>query len=186
RANAHVATKCKPDATADTVAADHCDGRFGKIVERIVRTIDRGVVAVDAFLGRTFLFEFGNVSARDEGLATGAGDDDNANVLVVLEFLEKTRRCLPHLQRNSIVALRIVEGQIADLAFLAREHLISLSHQLAPSSSLRHGRARPGHSVLARFKLMDARHYAGHDTWRVIPPWRSAVRQFHSPQNQIP
>src|SRR5215467_1190877 len=61
RANAHVATKCEPDATADAIAADHCDGRFRKGVECIIRAIDRGVVAIDAFLGRTLLFEFGNV-----------------------------------------------------------------------------------------------------------------------------
>src|SRR5262249_46649023 len=117
----------------DGGATDHGDDRFGKRIKCIIRTIDRSVVPVDGFLRRTLLLEFGNVGSRNEGLATGPGHYNDADIFVVLELLEKAFSGLPHFQRNGIVTLRIVEGQIADLAFLARQHLVRLRHQPAPS-----------------------------------------------------
>src|SRR5262249_2269619 len=78
----------------------------------------------------TFLFELGNIGAGHEGLAAGAADHHDANVLVVLEVVEETFRRLPHVQRHRVVTLGIVEGQVTDLALLARQHLVGLGRDV--------------------------------------------------------
>ena len=94
--------------------------------------IDRSVVAVDAFLGRTLLLEFRNIGTRYKSFAASPGDDDDANIFVLPELFKKPRCRLPHFEGNGVVALRIVEGQVTDLAFFVRQHRVGLRHPLPP------------------------------------------------------
>ena len=133
-ADTQVAAQRQADAAADAIAADHRDGRLGIIVDRRIGALDRLVVAGDGFLVGALVLEFRNVGAGHEGLAAGAGDHHDAHLVVLAEILQDLRRRLPHFQRDGVVALGIVEDQIADAALLAREHLVHLRHLVSSSS----------------------------------------------------
>ncbi len=129
RADAQVATGGEPDAAADAIAADHGDGRLGKFVDAGKDLIGRGVIGAGGFLRRALAAEFGNIGAGDERLAARAGEDDDADVVVAGERIERGLGRLPHIERHRIVPRRIVEGDDADAAFLVREHLVGLGHR---------------------------------------------------------
>ncbi len=89
---------------------------LGNSEKACIGSVDRFVVAVGTRLGGALFGEFGNVGARDEGLAAGAGDDDDADALVVARIHRGSLGGFPHVERHGVVTLRIVEGQIADAA----------------------------------------------------------------------
>src|SRR5581483_6527388 len=131
-ADTDVAAHGQPQPAADAIAADHGDGRLGKVGDRAVGSVDDHIVAVDRFLARTLLLEFGDVGAGHEGLAAGAGEDDDADLRVMHEIVENRGRRFPHVERDSVVPFRIVEDHVADAAFLARQHLVRLTHSSRP------------------------------------------------------
>src|SRR4026209_1768552 len=69
RADAQVAAQCEANTAADAIAADHRNGRLGKFVDRRVRLIDCGIIAIDRVPAGGLAFEFGNVGAGNEGFA---------------------------------------------------------------------------------------------------------------------
>ena len=61
---------------------------FGKVVDAVEGRRRRHVVGAGRFDRSAFAAEFGNVGARHEGLAAGAGQDDDAHVVVDCETIE--------------------------------------------------------------------------------------------------
>ena len=53
-----------------------------------------------------------------------ANHDNHMHVRIVAELIEDGARRRPHLHRNGVVTLRVVEDHVADPAFFAREHLV--------------------------------------------------------------
>src|SRR5204863_3656552 len=80
------------------------------------------------FLGGALVLELGNIGAGHERLAAGAGHDDDADAVIVAEIVENAGGRFPHVERDRVMAFRIVEDQIADAPVLARQHLVGLAH----------------------------------------------------------
>src|SRR5712671_7698978 len=130
RADAQVATQREPDAAADAKAADHRNGRLRIIVDRRIGAFHGLVVARDRFLIGPFVLESRNVGSRHERLVAGAGQHDDADIVVLAEIIENARGCLPHFQRNGVAAYRVVEDHVADMPLLAGQHLVRLDHRV--------------------------------------------------------
>ena len=77
------------------------------------------VVMPDRLLVGAFLLEARDVGAGHEGLAAVAGDHHHLDVVVAAEVVEHLARRLPHVERDGVVTLRIVEDHVADAALLA-------------------------------------------------------------------
>src|SRR5712691_3760055 len=118
-ADPQVAADSQPDAAADTIAADHRDGRLGEFVETGIGPVDRRVVMRDRLLGRALVAEARNVGAGYEGLAARAGYHHHAHLVVARKILEDASGRGPHVQGDRVVTLGIVEDQVAHASFPA-------------------------------------------------------------------
>src|SRR6202521_3492201 len=132
RRDADVATDRETEAPTDAVAADHGDGRLRKLMDAGINLVDRLVVAGDRFLTCPFVLELRYVGARDEGLAAGPSQHNDAHIVVLRKLVEEECGRLPHLERNGVVAFGVVEDDVADAALLARKHLVGFAHVPAP------------------------------------------------------
>ena len=111
--NTQVTAKCRRHAAADARALYHGEGRQPAISDRVIGKL--GILAKSAIIARLLQpgLEFGNVRARHEGLAARASEDHDLHVRIVLESLQDDRNGFPHLLRDRIAAVRIVEDQPA-------------------------------------------------------------------------
>ena len=105
------------------------------------------VVGAGRFDRSALAGEFRNIGARDERLAAGAGEHDDAHLVVGGEFGESACGRLPHLERHRVVPLGIVEGDDADARLLAREQLVGLSHGQSFCSCVMRGHSRSKNGV---------------------------------------
>src|SRR4029077_20842454 len=80
-------------------------------------------VFLGGLLGGALFLELRDVGAQDKGLAAGAGDDDDADRIILLEIVHDLRHRLPHVERDGVVARRVVEDDAADRTLLLGEHL---------------------------------------------------------------
>src|SRR5690606_17504991 len=74
------------------------------------------------------LQEAGDVGARQEGLAAGSAQGDDAHVLVVGDLLGDAAEVGPHLGGQGVQRLRAVEGDFADVADLLVLKLAVVAH----------------------------------------------------------
>jgi hypothetical protein len=128
RAEAQVARQGEPEAAADAEALDGGNGRFRKTIDGRIEPLGGGIVDLHRFAGRALVRELGDIGARDERLAAGARQHHDAHILILAASRPGCARRLPHLQRDGVVALGIVEDHGADAAILAREHLVGGGH----------------------------------------------------------
>jgi hypothetical protein len=75
------------------------------------------------------VLELRDVRARGEGLRSGPGHDHDPNRRIGRELGHDLERRFPHLERDGVVALGIVEDHPADAAVLAGDHLFA-SHRV--------------------------------------------------------
>src|SRR5205807_8294004 len=123
------------DAGAQAVAADHREHRLVERLQPRLRGLGDLLVALHRLLARALVLELRDVGAGDERLVAGAGEHHHADLAVSVESLEHLRHRLPHVDRDGVAALGIVEDQPADGAFLLRND--AFSHQTTPRSRRR-------------------------------------------------
>src|SRR5713226_9414681 len=123
------------DAGAQAVAADHGEHRLVERLEARLRGLGDLLVALHRFLARALVLELRDVGAGDERLVACAGEYHHADLAIGVEAVEHPRHRLPHVDRDGIAALGIVEDQPADGAFLLRND--AFSHQTTPRSRRR-------------------------------------------------
>ena len=92
--------------------------------------------------GGALALELRDVGTGHEGLAAGAGQHDDAHLVVLGEIFEDPAGRRPHVERYRIVTLGVVEDHVADAPILARQHLVGLGHVVHHLSSARRGHAR--------------------------------------------
>src|SRR6516165_209843 len=102
-----------------------------------VRAVTDRVVLEDRLSRTALLLELGNICARYERLAAGAREHRDADRVVPLELVEDFRHRFPHVERDGVVARRIVEQHPADRPVLAGDHPFSTGlHPMSPSLSM--------------------------------------------------
>src|SRR5205085_11520941 len=111
---------------------DYAACMLGYRINDRVHLLRRRIVALHGYAGGALILEFGHVGARDERLSTRSCQNDDANVLVGREVVEDLRCGLPHLERNGVVTLGIVEDHRPDASILAGEHLVGRVHAALP------------------------------------------------------
>src|SRR5882762_507374 len=118
------------DAGAQAVAADHGEHRLVERLQARLRGLGDLLVALHRFLARALVLELRDVGARDERLVAGSGEHDDPHLLIRFKFCKNGGDGLPHVDRDGVAALGIVEDQPADGAFLLRDD--ALGHQTTP------------------------------------------------------
>src|SRR6266480_492567 len=123
------------DAGAQAVAADHGEHRLVERLQPRLRGLRDLLVALYRFLARALVLELRDVGAGDEGLVARPGEHDDPHLLIRFKFCKNGGDRLPHVDRDGVAALGIVEDQPADGAFLLRDD--AFSHQTTPRSRRR-------------------------------------------------
>src|SRR2546426_1720624 len=118
------------DAGAQAVAADHGEHRLVKRLQPSLRGLGDLLVALHRLLARALVLELRDVGAGDEGLVARPGEHDDPHLLIRFKCCKNRGDGLPHIDRDRVAALRIVEDQPADGAFLLRDD--ALGHQTTP------------------------------------------------------
>src|SRR2546423_773247 len=121
---------------AEAVSLDHGDGRLGIGGHARVHLLGGGVVALHGVPRGALVLELGDVGARHEGLPSCPGEDHDPDLVVGGEALEDLRGGLPHLERDGVVPLGVVEDHRSDAPFLAGEHLVASLHAALPQITL--------------------------------------------------
>src|SRR5437868_4493178 len=124
RGNAQVAKIRDVEPAAEAVAADHGDGRLVELGEPCLRALADLLVARDRLRARALLLELRDVGARDERLVARAGEHHCPHVGVRGKVVERARHCLPHVERDRVAPLRVVEDEPADRALLAADETL--------------------------------------------------------------
>src|SRR5712691_10746408 len=118
------------DAGAQAVAVDHGEHRLVERLQTCLRGLGDLLVALHRFLARALVLELRDVGARHERLVTRPGEHDDPHLLIRFKFCKNGGDGLPHVDRDGVAALRVVEDQPADGAFLLRDD--ALGHQTSP------------------------------------------------------
>src|SRR6266850_933250 len=118
------------DAGAQAVAADHGEHRLVERLQPRLRGLGDLLVALHRFLARALVLELRDIGARDERLVARPGEHDDPHLLIRFKFCKNGGDGLPHVDRDRVAALRVVEDQPADGAFFLRND--ALGHQTTP------------------------------------------------------
>src|SRR6267143_2162287 len=118
------------DAGPQAVAADHGEHRLVERLQARLRGLGDLLVALHRFLARTLVLALRDVGAGNERLVAGSGEHDDPHLLIRFKFCKNGGDGLPHIDRDRVAALGIVEDQPADGAFLLRDD--ALGHQTTP------------------------------------------------------
>jgi hypothetical protein len=86
----------------------------------------------DGFFVRALVLEFGNIRAGDESLVARAGENDDTDVLVLLELGKMIYDRLPHLERERVQAIGVVENEMRNAGFLAHNDFCGRTHDALP------------------------------------------------------
>jgi hypothetical protein len=124
-ADADVAAHRRRRAAADAVAADHRDRRDRHRLQRRIGLLRRRLVVGEGRGLLALVLELRDVGARRERLAARAGDDHDADRRIGGERRHDLERGLPHLERDRVVALGVVEDHPADAAIDAGDHFFA-------------------------------------------------------------
>jgi hypothetical protein len=119
--DAQVAAVGDVDSRAEAVAADHRHHRLLEAAELRQRRLGDVLVALHLFLARALLLELRDVGAGDEGLVACPGQHHDPDRCVLFKILQNRGNRLPHVERNRVAALGVVEDQPAERAVLLRE-----------------------------------------------------------------
>src|SRR6266403_383966 len=123
------------DGGAQAVAADHGEHRLVERLQARLRGLRDLLIALHRFLARALALELRDVGAGDERLVAGPGEHDDPHLLIRFKFCKNGGDGLPHVDRDGVAALGVVEDQPADGAFLLRHD--AFSHQTTPRSRRR-------------------------------------------------
>src|SRR5437899_202136 len=118
------------DAGPQAVAADHREHRLVERLQARLRGLGDLLVALHRLLARALVLELRDVGAGDERLVARPGEHDDPHLLIRFKCCKNRGDGLPHIDRDRVAALRIVEDQPADGAFLLRDD--ALGHQTTP------------------------------------------------------
>ena len=124
RRDADVAADRHVHAAADAITADAGDRGLLEFVDALERPFGHRLVAFHRFLGRAHVLELRDVRAGDKGLPAFAGKHDHAHVVVARGLVEERRYRFPHVDRERVVLLRIVEADVQHGAVEPRLHAL--------------------------------------------------------------
>ena len=126
---AHIGGQGGRQAAADAVSLDEPDQGFGESGEGVIGAARHPIVGV--LLGRVgpLAVELGDVRTRHERLAAGAAHDDHPHLIVFGKGPEDVGDALPHLQRQRVVARRMVENHPADACIAVGQHTFGVQWQ---------------------------------------------------------
>ena len=141
-------------AAADGVARDHGDYRLGRATDLDLKVED--IEPPDALLGDVVVSDVAVVAADHlvaaaaEGPVTLAGEDDDADAVVIARLVEGVGDLEERLGPESVALVRAIDGDLGDTGCISRRVLVTDiavvpdAHPLARRHDARVARIREG------------------------------------------
>ena len=129
RGNRQIADDVQHVATADGVASDHGDYRLGRATDLDLKVED--IEPPDALLGDVIVPDVAVVAADHlvaaaaEGPVTLAGEDDDADAVVIARLIEGVGDLEERLGPEGIALVRAIDGDLGDAGGIARRVLVT-------------------------------------------------------------
>ena len=110
--NAQIATDGDIDTATDAKAAYTRQRRFAELIDSQLRRFGDDFIAGNGLARRTHVLELRNIRARHKCFFTSPREHHHAHPVIAFRLSEQGRNGLPHVDRQGIMARRMVETDV--------------------------------------------------------------------------